>query len=57
MYAYVGIDRRKKKFFSLEIHRVEKSIYKFENSEYLILSSEINPIIKFTNDKKLTKRL
>ena len=53
MYAYVVIDRLKKKLFISRDPQGEKSIYKFENSEYIIFSSEISPIIQFTGDKKL----
>jgi len=49
MYSYVVVDKRKKKIFISRDPQGEKSLYKFENSEYVIFSSEINPIFKFTN--------
>ena len=52
MYSYVVYDKLKKKIFISRDPQGEKSLYKFENSEYKIFSSEINPILKFTN--KLT---
>ena len=52
MYSYVVYDKLKKKIFISRDPQGEKSLYKFENSEYKIFSSEINPILKFVN--KLT---
>ena len=52
MYSYIVYDKLKKKIFISRDPQGEKSLYLFENSEYKIFSSEINPILKFTN--KLT---
>lgn len=57
MYSYVVFDRLKKKIFISRDPQGEKSLYKFENSEYIIFSSEINPILKFTKKLSIDKEI
>jgi|TARA_Y100000389_G_scaffold142831_1_gene140937 asparagine synthase (glutamine-hydrolysing) len=55
MYAYIVLDKEKKKLFISRDPQGEKSIYKYENSDYIIFSSEIKPIIQFTGDNELNE--
>ena len=45
MYAYVAYDKKKKDVYFSRDPQGEKSLYKFEDSEYIILSSEIRSIL------------
>ena len=51
MYAYVAYDKKKKDVYFSRDPQGEKSLYKFEDSEYIILSSEIRSILLFTGQK------
>ena len=49
MYAFVAYDQIKKKIFIARDPQGEKSLFLFQNDNYIILSSEVNPIIEFLN--------
>jgi len=57
MYSYVVVDKIKKKIFISRDSQGEKSLYKFESSEFIIFSSEINPILKFANKLSIDKEV
>ena len=57
MYSYVVVDKSKKKIYISRDPQGEKSLYKFESSEFIIFSSEINPILKFTNKLSIDKEI
>jgi asparagine synthase (glutamine-hydrolysing) len=53
MYAYVVYDFLKKKIYISRDPQGEKSLFIYENQNFTIISSEINPIYSFINDKKI----
>lgn len=53
MYAYVLYDRKKDKILVSRDPQGEKSLYKYEDSKQIILSSEINPILHYVEEKEL----
>ena len=53
MYAFVAYDQIKKKIFIARDPQGEKSLFLFQNDNYIILSSEVNPIIEFLNNLSL----
>jgi len=53
MYAYVVSDKKRKKIYISRDPQGEKSLFKFENRENIIISSEIEPILNYTNYKDI----
>lgn len=53
MYAYVVSDKKRKKIYISRDPQGEKSLFKFENGENIIISSEIEPILNYTNYKDI----
>ncbi len=50
MYAFAAYDVVKKKIYIARDPQGEKSLYLFQDDNYIILSSEINPVIDFLNN-------
>jgi asparagine synthase (glutamine-hydrolysing) len=53
MFAYVVYDYKNNKLLISRDPQGEKSLYIYENDKHIIISSEINPIIEFTNDRSI----
>jgi asparagine synthase (glutamine-hydrolysing) len=53
MYAYVVYDKKKNQLIISRDPQGEKSLYIYENESYIIISSEVNPIIQFRNDNEI----
>lgn len=53
MYVYVVFEKKKKKIYFSRDMQGEKSLYIYQDKNKIILSSEINPIIKYNNSFKL----
>ena len=53
MFAYVVYDYKNNRFLIGRDPQGEKSLYIYENDKNIIISSEINPIIEFTNDRSI----
>jgi asparagine synthase (glutamine-hydrolysing) len=51
MYAYVVSDKKKKKIYISRDPQGEKSLFKFEDINKIIISSEIDPILDYTGQK------
>ena len=53
MYAYVLYDKKNNKILISRDPQGEKSLYKYEDSKQIILSSEISPILHYIKEKEL----
>ncbi len=53
MYAYVVHDKKKNQLIISRDPQGEKSLYIYENEKLIIISSEVGPIIQFTNDDEI----
>ena len=53
MYAYVIYDKKNNQLIISRDPQGEKSLYIYENEKKIIISSEINPILEFTDDAKI----
>ena len=53
MYAYVVFDKKKKNLIISSDPQGEKRLYIYEDKKTIILSSEINSILHYTNDKEI----
>ena len=53
MYAYVVSDKKERKIYISRDAQGEKSLFKFEDKENIIISSEIEPILNYTNYKDI----
>ena len=53
MYTYVVYDKKKNQLILSRDPQGEKSLYIYENEKLIIISSEVNPIIQFTNDNEI----
>jgi len=53
MYVYVVYDKKKNQLILARDPQGEKSLYIYENEKRIIISSEVNPIIQFTEDNQI----
>ena len=53
MFAYVVYDLKKNRLIISRDPQGEKSLYIYENDKHIIISSEVNPIVQFTNDSEI----
>ena len=57
MYAYTLFDKKKNKIYICRDPQGEKSLYKFEDHKYIIISSEIEPILYYTKKNLINENL
>ena len=57
MYAYVISDKKKKKIYISRDPQGEKSLFKFEDVDKIIISSEIEPILDYTNQRQIDVKI
>jgi len=57
MYAYVVYDLKKNRLLISRDPQGEKSLYIYENDKHIIISSEVNPIVHYTNDIEINSEI
>ena len=53
MYAYVVYDKENNQLIIGRDPQGEKTLYIYENDSQIVISSEVNPIIQYTNDNEI----
>ena len=54
MFSFISYDKKKNNLFIARDQFGIKPLYYFEDKNYFVFSSEIKPILKFTNKNKIS---